>query len=85
MACAPGRMGAAEATYRREGRNRFTVAELLVPLRATMNRFAMDWRDTFLLYGTADLDAVALANAGRRYRDALSRFAPSPSLAGAAR
>nr|WP_275426701.1 NAD(P)H-dependent oxidoreductase [Elioraea rosea] len=78
-------MGAAEATYRREGRNRFTVAELLVPLRATVNRFAMDWRDTFLLYGTADLDAVALANAGRDYRDALSRFATSPIVAGAAR
>lgn len=78
-------MGAAEATYRREGRNRFTVAELLVPLRATMNRLAMDWRDTFLLHGTADLDAVALANAGRSYRDALSRFAASPIVADAAR
>lgn len=78
-------MGAAEATYRREGRNRFTVAELLVPLRATMSRLAMDWRDTFLLHGTTDLDAVALENAGRNYRDALFRFAASPSVAGAAR
>jgi putative NADPH-quinone reductase len=78
-------MGATEATYQREGRNRFTVAELLAPLRASMNRFAMDWRDTFLLYGAADLDAMALANAGRDYRDALSRFAASPIVAGAAR
>jgi putative NADPH-quinone reductase len=78
-------MGAAEATYRREGRNRFTVAELLLPLRATVNRFAMDWQHTFLLYGAADLDAMALADAGRDYRDALSRFATSPTLAGAAR
>jgi glutathione-regulated potassium-efflux system ancillary protein KefG len=77
-------MGAAESTYRREGRNRFTVAELLVPLRATMNRLAMDWRDTFLLHGAVDLDAAALATAGRNYRDALSRFAASPSVAGAA-
>lgn len=78
-------MGAAEATYRRDGRNRFTVAELLVPLRATMNRLVMDWRDTFLLYGASDLDAMALANAGRDYRDALSRFAASPIVADAAR
>ncbi|MGK7869200.1 NAD(P)H-dependent oxidoreductase [Falsiroseomonas sp. E2-1-a20] len=77
-------MGAAAATYRREGRNRFTVAELLAPLRATMNRCAMDWRDTFLLHGTACMDAAALADAGRNYRDALSRFAASPSVAGAA-
>lgn len=78
-------MGAAEATYRREGRNRFTVAELLVPLRATVNRFAMDWRDPFLLYGTAELDAVAVADAARDYRDALCRFATAPITAGGAR
>jgi glutathione-regulated potassium-efflux system ancillary protein KefG len=67
-------MGAEEATYRPDGRNRFTVAELLAPLRASAHRFAMDWRDPFLLYDANALDGNALIEAGREYRRALSSF-----------
>lgn len=77
-------MGAEEETYRREGRNRVTVEELLVPLRTTANRFAMDWRKPFLLYDAKALDDPTLAKAGADYRDALSRFASSSSQAEAA-
>lgn len=72
-------MGADEATYQHGGRNLFSVPELLAPLCATANRFAMDWQEPFLLYGAGDLDAAALAAAARAYREALSRFA-RPSM-----
>lgn len=68
-------MGAEEATYRPEGRNRFTVAELLAPLQASANRFAMNWRDPFLVYGADALRGDDLAEAGHAYTSALSRFA----------
>jgi putative NADPH-quinone reductase len=68
-------MGAEEETYRPEGRNRFPVAELLAPLRASANRFAMDWRDPFLVYGADALDAEDIAKAGEAFRVAVSLFA----------
>lgn len=68
-------MGAEESTYRPEGRNRFAVAALLAPLQASANRFAMDWRDPFLVYGADALPADDLAEAGDAYTRALSRFA----------
>jgi glutathione-regulated potassium-efflux system ancillary protein KefG len=68
-------MGAEESTYRPEGRNRFTVAELLAPLQASANRFAMDWRDPFLVFDADGLPADDLAKAGRAYGRALSRLA----------
>lgn len=68
-------MGAEEATYRPEGRNRFTVAELLAPLQASANRFAMDWRDPFLVFGADALGGDDLAETGHAYSRALSRFA----------
>lgn len=77
-------MGAAEETYRCDGRNRVTVPELLAPLRATANRLAMDWCEPFLLYNADGLDAPALAEAEGGYRDALSRLAISSSHAKAA-
>ncbi|MBX7483332.1 NAD(P)H-dependent oxidoreductase [Qipengyuania qiaonensis] len=67
-------MGAEEATYRPEGRNRFSVMELLAPLRASANRFAMDWQEPFLVYGADLLDYDGLSEAGREYRRALSSF-----------
>lgn len=72
-------MGAEEATYRPEGRNRFTIAELLAPLQASANRFAMDWRDPFLVYGADALSAETLAETGHSYVRALSRFAAQTS------
>lgn len=71
-------MGAAEATYRPEGRNRFTIAELLAPLQASANRFAMDWRDPFLVFGSDALRRGDLAGAGHAYTRALSRLASMP-------
>lgn len=68
-------MGAEQAKYRPEGRNRFTVAELLRPLQASANRFAMDWRDPFLVFGADALRADDLAEAGHAYTRALSNFA----------
>lgn len=72
-------MGAEEATYRTQGRNRFTVAELLAPLQASANRFAMDWRDPFLVYDADALSAGDLAEAGQSYFSALSCFAARTS------
>jgi putative NADPH-quinone reductase len=71
-------MGAEEATYRPEGRNRFTVAELLAPLQASANRFAMDWRDPFFVFGADALRGDDLAEAGHTYTRALSRLASVP-------
>lgn len=71
-------MGAEEATYRPEGRNRFTIAELLAPLQASANRFAMDWRDPFLVFGADALRGDDLAEAGHAYTRALSRLASLP-------
>ncbi len=71
-------MGAEEATYRPQGRNRFTLAELLAPLHASANRFAMDWQDPFLVFGADALDGDDLAEAGRAYTRALSRLASLP-------
>lgn len=68
-------MGAEEATYRPQGRNRFRVAELLVPLEASANRFAMAWQDPFLVYDADALGAEGLAEAGHAYRRALMRLA----------
>jgi putative NADPH-quinone reductase len=73
-------MGAEEATYRPGGRNRFTVAELLAPLQASANRFAMDWRDPFLVYDAGALSAEDLAETGDAYRHALAHLA-KPALA----
>lgn len=74
-------MGAEEATYRPEGRNRFTLAELLAPLRASANRFAMDWRDPFLVFGADALNGDELAEAGHAYARALSHLASPASAA----
>ncbi len=71
-------MGAEEATYRPKGRNRFTLAELLTPLQASANRFAMEWQDPFLVYGADALGGDDLAEAGHAYTRALSRLASSP-------
>lgn len=71
-------MGAEEATYRPEGRNRFTLAALLAPLQASANRFEMDWRDPFLVFGANALHADDLAEAGHAYSRALSRLASLP-------
>lgn len=81
-------MGAEEATYRPEGRNRFTSAELLAPLQASANRFEMDWQDPFLVYGADALSPADLAEAARAYTRALSRFTapaygPRPDGSGA--
>jgi glutathione-regulated potassium-efflux system ancillary protein KefG len=77
-------MGAEEATYGREGRNLFTVEELLAPLRATANRFAMDWQKPFLLHSAGDLDTAAVATARLRYRAALTWLAAPSAPARAA-
>lgn len=72
-------MGAEEATYRPQGRNRFTLAELLAPLQASANRFAMDWQDAFLVFGADGLGEDDLAEAGHAYTRALSRLASRPA------
>jgi glutathione-regulated potassium-efflux system ancillary protein KefG len=71
-------MGAGEATYRPDGRNRFTVAELLAPLEASANRFAMDWQDPFLVFGADAMRGDDLVDAGHTYTRALSRLASLP-------
>jgi glutathione-regulated potassium-efflux system ancillary protein KefG len=59
--------GGGEQAYRAEGRNRHTVAELLVPLEQTARLCGMRWRAPFVVHGTHTLDDVAIADAARDY------------------
>ncbi len=72
--------GAQEADYRQEGRNRFTVEELLLPLEATAHRCGFQWQEPFVVYDAREADDTYLAEAGERYAERLS----DPSLAVAA-
>jgi glutathione-regulated potassium-efflux system ancillary protein KefG len=59
--------GGHEASYDRSGSNHFTVRELLAPLTQTARLCGFEILPPFLLYGTHDFDAAAIARAADDY------------------
>lgn len=59
--------GGAEAAYREEGHNRFTVRQLLAPIEQTARLCGMDYPPPFLVHGTHRLDAEGIARAAEEY------------------
>ena len=59
--------GGHEASYGRSGSNHFTVSELLAPLVQTARLCGFEVLPPFVLYGTHDLDAAAIARAAGEY------------------
>lgn len=52
--------GGSEGAYRAEGRNRFTIRELLAPLDQTAHLCGMRYLAPFVVHGTHALDAAAI-------------------------
>ncbi|AVR97672.1 NAD(P)H-dependent oxidoreductase [Pseudoduganella armeniaca] len=73
--------GAPEDAYRADGRNGFTLAQLLRPLEATARRCGMDWLPPFAVYDVREPSPDALADAGARYAAALAALAEDRALA----
>jgi putative NADPH-quinone reductase len=67
--------GAPESAYRAEGRNGYTIAELLRPLQATALRCGLDWQAPFVVYDARDAAEDALELAGARYAAVLEALA----------
>lgn len=67
--------GAPESAYRPDGRNGFTMAELLRPLQATALRCGLVWQEPFVVYDVRDAAEDVLARAGARYAAALEALA----------
>lgn len=60
--------GGREATYRPDGLNRYTIAELLRPLEQTARLCGMDFLPPFVVYGTHRLEADGIERAAAEYR-----------------
>ncbi|QGZ38776.1 putative NADPH-quinone reductase [Pseudoduganella flava] len=67
--------GAPESAYRPDGRNGFTLDELLRPLQATALRCGLAWQAPFVVYDARDAAPDVLAQAGARYAAALAALA----------
>ena len=64
--------GGSEASYRREGHNRFTISELLAPLEQTARLCGMVYLPPYVVHGTHGLGDDAIRDHAARYRDLLS-------------
>lgn len=51
--------GGREAAYGREGRNRYTIRELLAPVEQTWRLCGVEWLPPFVVHGTHALDDAA--------------------------
>jgi glutathione-regulated potassium-efflux system ancillary protein KefG len=60
--------GGPAASYGAEGRNRFTMDELLRPFEATAHLCGCAWHRPFVLHDSRQLDAAALIDAGHAFR-----------------
>ena len=78
LACAFSAGGSSEA-YGPEGSNRYTIAELMRPWEQTAALCGMRWVEPFVIHNAGDLDAAALAEEGRRYRQRLEAQAVDAS------
>jgi len=67
LACAFSAGGSNEA-YGPEGTNRFTIEELMRPWEQTAALCGMRWIPPFVVHNAGDLDAAALDEECRRYR-----------------
>jgi glutathione-regulated potassium-efflux system ancillary protein KefG len=73
-------MGNPANTYRREGRNRFTVEEFLRPFEQTAHLCGMIYRTPFLVQGVFQVSPGQVAHYAGNYRDFLDNY-PLQSMA----
>jgi glutathione-regulated potassium-efflux system ancillary protein KefG len=59
-------------SYAPEGRNRFTIEQMLTPLRMTAHRCGLTWIEPFVVFEADKLSPQRLKQAGQDYVDALS-------------
>lgn len=60
--------GGREEAYRREGHNRFTMAELLRPIEQTARLCGMDWLPPFAVHGTHRMSVEQMERHAAEYR-----------------
>lgn len=68
--------GGPEESYRPGGYNRFTMEELMLPLKATANLCGMTFLTPFVVHGARTIDPAALAAQASRYRNLLNSTTP---------
>jgi glutathione-regulated potassium-efflux system ancillary protein KefG len=72
--------GGTRDSYSRQGFNRYTLSELLLPLEQTAHLCGMTWLPPFAVQGTYLLTDSMLAEYADQYRRVLLYLAQSPSL-----
>lgn len=77
--------GGGEAAYGREGRNRYTIRELLAPVEQTWRLCGVEWLPPFVVHGTHALDEAAFQEHAADYRRALEGLRDGTLDLGAAR
>ena len=78
--------GGLETFYHADGRNRFTISELLAPFNQTAHLCGMAYLEPFVIFGARKQSADGLAASATRYRALLQGLArgdvdPSEHLA----
>jgi len=66
--------GGDEAAYTPEGRNRFTVRQLLAPMEQTAHLCGMSWLPPFVLHGAYQLGEEGLEAGAARYAQVLAEL-----------
>ncbi|NKB16636.1 MAG: NAD(P)H-dependent oxidoreductase [Sphingomonadales bacterium] len=61
-------------SYQRDGRNRFTIAEMLTPLRMAANRCGLVWIEPFTVFEADKLSPERLAEVVSAYQQALTHW-----------
>ena len=75
--------GGEEQAYRRDGANRFTMAELLRPLELTARLCGMHYLRPFVTFAARRIDVHGVQARAREYQDLLGRLArgePAPAF-----
>ncbi len=65
--------GGHEHAYTAEGRNRYTIGQLLAPIEQTARLCGMSWMTPFVVHGTHIMSQAAIDAAARRYTEHLTR------------
>jgi len=60
--------GGREVAYSREGHNRFTMREMLVPIEQTARLCGMDWLPPFVVHGTHGMEPDEIARHAAAWR-----------------
>jgi glutathione-regulated potassium-efflux system ancillary protein KefG len=66
--------GGAESAYQRDGHNRFTIPEFLVPLQQTVRLCRMLWIPPWVIPGTHRMTEDEIGRAGLVYAELLTRL-----------